>query len=240
MKDFKLTYRQFGAQAILIEWPQKIEPNILNDIQAFKSTIDSNLYQELEESVPAYASLTLFFKEALNQSKLIERLKELYNRRVSVKLNSKIWNIPVCYDTSFGIDLEALSETTNLSIEEIIRKHSAKSYLVYFIGFLPGFLYLGGLNEQLHFPRKNTPRLQIKEGSVGIGGAQTGIYPIDSPGGWNIIGNTPITLFNKSQEVPCFAKSGDRIRFKPIGLKEHTNILASVKKGTYEIEVNKA
>lgn len=235
MKNYQLIYRQFGTQAILIEWPQNISRAILDDILAFQKIIASSLSQELEEAVPAYASLTLFFKEIQDQSKLIERLKELYNHRVSVNLNSTTWNIPVCYDTSFGIDLETLSDITKLSVEEIIRKHSSKSYLVYFIGFLPGFLYLGGLDEQLHFPRKNIPRLQIKKGSVGIGGTQTGIYPIASPGGWNIIGNTPVPLFESTQEKPCFAQSGDEIKFNSISLKEYNQIIKEIESGTYII-----
>ena len=240
MNDYQLTYRPFGAQAMLIEWPQKIEPSILNDIQAFKRTIASSLCQELEESVPAYASLTLFFKQSYNYLEVIEKLQKLYPQRINTQSDNKTWVIPVCYDKSFGIDLDSLAKTHKLTVEEIIYEHSKKTYLVYFIGFLPGFLYLGGLDEQLHFPRKKTPRLQIKKGSIGIGGSQTGIYPLDSPGGWNIIGNTPIALFNKSQEVPCFAKPGDQIRFEPIDLKEHTDILAAVEAGTYEIEVDEA
>ena len=236
MKNYELIYRQFGTQAILIEWPQHINRDILDDMLAFQKIIASSLYQEVEESVPAYASLTLFFKEVHDQSKLIERLKELYTQRVGIKLNSKTWNIPVCYDTSFGIDLETLSVATKLSVEEIINKHSAKSYFVYFIGFLPGFLYLGGLDELLHFPRKNTPRLQIKKGSVGIGGTQTGIYPITSPGGWNIIGNTPVPLFDSAQEKPCFAQPGDKIKFDPISLKEYNHTSEVVKSGSYIIK----
>ncbi|MFT7033871.1 MAG: inhibitor of KinA [Cyclobacteriaceae bacterium] len=240
MKDYQLTYRQFGTQSILVEWPQKIEPNILNDIQAFKGIIELHLSDELEEAVPAYASLTLFFKKSYNYSEVIEKLKKLYPQGINTLSNNKTWIIPVCYDKSFGIDLESLAKAHKLTVEEIIYEHSKKTYLVYFIGFLPGFLYLGGLDEQLHFPRKNTPRLQIKKGSVGIGGSQTGIYPLDSPGGWNIIGNTPISLFDKSQQVPCFAKPGNEIRFEPIDLKTHTDILAAVERGIYEIEVDEA
>ena len=101
---------------------------------------------------------------------------------------------------------------------------------------MPGFLYLGGLDERLHFPRKSTPRLQIEKGAVAIGGSHTGIYPSSSPGGWNIIGNTPISLFNASQDEPCFVQSGDKIQFIPIGLKEYQDISTLVEARVYQLE----
>lgn len=236
MKNYQLTYRQFGANALLIEWPQKIDPNILCDIQAFMGIIGSRLSNELEDSVSAYASLTLFFKQNYNYSMVIEHLQALYPQRINTQSDNKTWNIPVCYDKSFGIDLDSLAQAHKMTDEEIVNRHSKTTYLVYFIGFLPGFLYLGGLDEQLHFPRKNTPRLQIKKGAVGIGDSQTGIYPLDSPGGWNIIGNTPVPLFDSAQEKPCFAQPGDEIKFDPISLKEYNRTSKVVKSGSYIIK----
>ena len=153
-----------------------------------------------------------------------------------MKVKSVLWKIPVCYDAVFGIDLEAISKEKNLSKEEIIKRHSQAIYTVYFIGFLPGFLYLGGLDESLHVPRKSTPRLQIEKGAVAIGGNQTGVYPTESPGGWNIIGNSPIEFFNPKLETPCFAKAGDKISFKPITIQEFKTIKILVEAGVYQIE----
>lgn len=129
-----------------------------------------------------------------------------------------------------------MSEKKNLSKEDIINTHSNKDYTVYFIGFLPGFLYLGGLDKKLYFPRKSNPNLMVKKGSVGIGGYQTGVYPGDSPGGWNIIGSIPINFFDPKMEKPCFAKPGDKIRFYPISLLDYDKIDLMVKKGDFIFE----
>ena len=107
---------------------------------------------------------------------------------------------------------------------------------IYFIGFLPGFLYLGGLDERLFTPRKSTPRLRIEKGAVAIGGKQTGIYPQESPGGWNIIGNSPIQFFDNSKNTPCFAKAGDKLQFYSITLKEHHDIKVLVDAGVFQLE----
>ena len=149
---------------------------------------------------------------------------------------SVLWKIPVCYDAVFGIDLKTISEEKNLPIEAIVKHHSQTIYTVYFIGFLPGFLYLGGLNETLYMPRKSTPRLKIEKGAVAIGGSQTGVYPSDSPGGWNIIGNSPIEFFNPKLKTPCFAKAGDHIIFQPISLSAYKNIKILVEAGVYQLD----
>ena len=233
LEDFSLTYRSFGTVAILIEWPQIISEEILTDILSFQSSIEKNPPVGLTEQVPAYASLTLFFEELNDFQSILKELKTLYDARISNQSENKTWMIPVCYEEQFGIDLQEISSTLKLSKQEIIDLHSSQPYKAHFIGFLPGFLYLGGLNNKLHCPRKETPRLEIKKGSVGIGGSQTGIYPIDSPGGWNIIGSTPTPLFDKSKTQPCFVKPGDTIKFDPIDQLTYEQIIREVKQGSY-------
>jgi len=148
----------------------------------------------------------------------------------------KLWKIPVCYDQEFGIDLEEISNQNSIPIPDIIQGHSGSIYSIYFIGFLPGFLYLGGLDKQLYFPRKMTPRLKINKGSVAIGGSQTGVYPNESPGGWNVIGNTPINFFNINDENPCFASAGDQIQFVSVSKSEYNKIETKIKNNSYIIE----
>lgn len=235
---YKLTYKPYGERSILIEWPAVIDKNILSDIIRFKEKIKNTNIKHLIELKSAYNSLLVVYDNCFvvfeNQ---IRTLKELY-RKVDkdFKLTQKQWNIPVCYDTTFGIDLDTISFEKKLSKESIIALHSKTVYTVYFIGFLPGFMYLGGLNKTLHMPRKSTPRLKIEKGAVAIGGAQTGIYPSDSPGGWNIIGNSPIAFFNYKADTPCFANAGDTIVFKPISLKEYKDIKTLVDAGVYQLE----
>ena len=156
-------------------------------------------------------------------------LKKIYSTFENLKeINSKTFRIPVCYDEEFSVDLESYSKAIHLSKDAVLKLHSEAIYSVYFIGFLPGFLYLGGLNSALYLDRKTTPSFNVKKGAVGIGGKQTGIYPQDSPGGWHIIGNSPIELFNPKQNPPCFIKAGDKIKFYSISKSEYQHIKSEV------------
>jgi len=143
--------------------------------------------------------------------------------------------LPVCYDGQFGIDMPYLSEALHLDKSEIIRLHSSTEYLVCFLGFLPGFPYLENLPKQLHCPRKKTPRPKIEKGAVGIGGSQTGIYPQESPGGWQIIGNCPIDLFGNNLKEKALLKSTDILQFQSVTLEEYHTIKSKVENGTYKL-----
>jgi len=233
-----LTYKPYGKQAILIEWPKKIDENILKNIINFKNEIFFKLDKSLLEVINTYNSLTIVYTCTIeNIYDEILALKSLYELSSSSNIvKNFLWKIPVCYDVKFGIDLEEIGMRNLLEIDAIIERHSAVKYTVYFIGFLPGFLYLGGLDESLHSPRKATPRLSVEKGSVAIGGSQTGIYPQKSAGGWNIIGKTPISLFDISKDRPCFARSGDKVQFVPVTLDEYMQIETQVAVGFYELE----
>ena len=152
------------------------------------------------------------------------------------KQDQFLWEIPVCYDASFGIDLEEIANKKKCSVADIIRLHTETDYLVYFIGFQPGFLYLGGLHQNLHVPRKSNPRVRVDKGSVGIGGAQTGVYPQNSSGGWNIIGKSPLNFFNMKATNPCFAKPGDRIQFVAVDIHTFYEIEREVIKQEFIIK----
>tara|TARA_R110000868_G_scaffold194178_3_gene439513 strand:+ start:11398 stop:12129 length:732 start_codon:yes stop_codon:yes gene_type:complete len=235
---FNLRYKMFGERSILIEWPAMIDKNILKDIIHFKDQIHKKNIKGIVELKSAYNSLLIGYDSICrNFENDVELLKKLH-KNVDLKhdILAKLWKIPVCYDAVFGIDLEFISKKNNISTAEIIKRHSQVNYTVYFIGFLPGFLYLGGLDETLHITRKPYPRLEIEKGAVAIGGNQTGVYPNVSPGGWNIIGNSPINFFDVSKEVPCFAKAGDYIQFYPVSLKKHHDIKRLVEANVYQIE----
>jgi len=236
---FELKYKQFTDCSILVEWPQKIDKSILYDILAFKAKLEADDASTIESLTHAYASILItyhrrtFFNFSLEEKRLKETYQSLEIKNVPQR---RLWKIPVCYDKDFGIDLEFLSKEKNMSVDAIIDKHSGAIYTVYFIGFLPGFLYLGGLDKLLSTPRRATPRLKIEEGAVAIGGSQTGIYPVESPGGWHVIGNSPIRFFDVSKAVPCFAKAGDGIQFYPITLENYKNIKTLVNTNAYQIE----
>jgi len=238
LTTYNLTYKPFGKYAILIEWPSKIDENILKDVINFKNKISKNNIKVLVDVINTYNSLTVLYNFTIkNIYSEILVLKAIYEASsVENSIKKYCWNIPVCYDQKFGIDLVEISASKKINVDEIIQRHSGVIYSVYFIGFLPGFLYLGGLDESLNFARKGKPRLLVEKGSVGIGGPQTGIYPQNSAGGWNIIGKSPISFFNRSNKEPCFAKSGDKIRFVPVGLNEFEQIKSRVNSGSYKME----
>src|SRR5690606_34484063 len=235
---FELTYKPYGERAVLIEWPSKIDEIILKDIIRFKKDIEKKNIQSIVEVKSAYNSLLVIYDVICrNFENDVNLLKKLYKKSKSKPvILSNLWKIPVCYDAVFGIDLEAISVEKNLSKADIIKRHSQAIYTVYFIGFLPGFLYLGGLDDMLHIPRKSTPRLKVEKGAVAIGGHQTGVYPTESPGGWNIIGNSPIEFFNPKSSHPCFAEAGDKISFYPVTLKEYKDIKTLSVAGVYQLE----
>lgn len=245
--SYPISFKRFGQSAILIEWPDKIEESVIRDIIEYERLIRKE--QKVLDTIIAYNSLTVVFKNWDNYSdhykyrnlfeRTVKKMRELYNSvNPDRSLKSRLWHIPVCYDLKFGRDLEEISNKTKLSIDEIIKLHSKPTYLIYFIGFQPGFLYLGGLDAAIHIPRRNTPRLRVEKGSVGIGGEQTGIYPHESAGGWNIIGRSPIDFFNISMNQPCFAKAGDRVQFESVSLNVFKEISEVSAKSEYTPKYN--
>lgn len=234
MNKFQLQYKQLGSSALLIEWPPEISNEILNDIRFFVSKIED--FKEIVEYNFIYSSLLIVYNKGVtNFSTFSDKLNNTYKKNVEIlRPKRTLWEIPVCYNEEFGIDLNFLSLEKGVSINEIVSKHSAVSYTVYGIGFLPGFLYLGGLDKKIHSPRRNTPRLNVLKGSVGIGGSQTGIYPQTSPGGWHIIGKTPLNLFEVNNEIPCFIRPADEVKFIPILKDEFYFIEQACNNNSYE------
>ncbi|MFD1294090.1 5-oxoprolinase subunit PxpB [Lutibacter holmesii] len=222
MSNYKLTYKPLGSGAILITWPAIISEEILLDIRCFVSKIENIKHKEILDINFIYNSILVSYNYlSVGFDELVLVLKSMYEEGENhLDVVNTVWNIPVCYSEEFGVDLALLSSEKNMSIEEIVNLHCSVTYTVFGIGFLPGFLYLGGLPEKLHFSRKNTPRLIVPKGSVGIGGNQTGIYPQDSPGGWQLIGKSPVNLFDATNEIPCDITPGDRIQFFPISVDE--------------------
>ncbi len=235
MKKFTVTYKPFGEEALLIEWPSKIDEEILFDILSFQKIIERTLSEKIEGTLNTYNSLAVFFNpEIISFTKLLESIKQLRNGEQIVDSHSgNVWEMPVCYDPCFGIDLGAISKAKKLTMDELIKLHSGNTYTVYFTGFLPGFLYLGALPEKLFIPRKETPRPKILKGAVAIGGYQTGIYPQESPGGWNIIGNCPIPLFDARKDPPTKIHAGDKIKFVPVSKEEHGLLKGKMRSGGF-------
>lgn len=224
MSKFDIHVKPFGKEAILIEWPFRIDEKILNDIISFKKSILTIEESKLNNYTSGYNSLLLHYKSIIDFREKKEFVIGLYNsHNVLNKYTPNIWHIPVCYDQEFGIDLSIFSEL-GLTKREVIHLHTSNSYRVFMIGFLPGFLYLGGLHPKLHMDRRAKPRLNIPKGSVAIGGEQTGIYPMSSPGGWQIIGRTPLSLFDLHAKDPTPIRQGDYIQFYPVDHDTYLNL----------------
>ncbi|MDH5434987.1 MAG: 5-oxoprolinase subunit PxpB [Gammaproteobacteria bacterium] len=210
-----------GEMALTIIFDCPISLDLCQRILFLQKKLRRSIRQYLLQSIPAYQSLTLCLNEnSLDITAFItQQIKQIMSQMdhkysfLGKAYIPKTIEIPVCYDAEFATDMRTVSEHCKLSSDEIIQLHSQTTYQVYMLGFLPGFLYLGGLDKQIHCPRKAVPAFEVMAGSVGIGGEQTGIYPVNSPGGWQIIGRTPVRLFSPSSNKPFIANPLDNVRF---------------------------
>lgn len=234
-----INIKPFGVHAVLIEWPNEVSEAILNVILRFEAYLKENFLDgDNWEAVPSYNSLLLVNKlQTIDFTKFSEQINDCYHQIKEAEHKERfLWRLPVSYDKEFGIDLDELSQKLNLSAKEIIALHTNEVYTIYGIGFLPGFLYLGGLNNTLELPRRATPRSKVFKGSVGIAGKQTGIYPQESPGGWYIIGNCSVPIFDVKREEPCFVNIGDKIQFYEISRAEYDLHKIEAEVGIYKVE----
>lgn len=209
--------------------------DILEELNHFSDTIRDAKIPDLEELIPAYDSLSLIFKEKLpDQKELQAKLRKLYKSSQKVKKEYSLVQIPVCYLGEHAPDIHSLSKMRGLSIEEIIKLHSQTVYRVSMTGFYPGFIYLQGLNRKLVTRRKISPKLSVQSGAIGIGGAQTGMYSLATPGGWNIIGRCPVKLLSPKGESLLPIAPGDYVWFKPVSEEKFIELSASDEVGNYE------
>ena len=239
MKPPSIHIKPFGVHAILIEWPNEVNETILNSILQFENYLVKNCLEGKDwETVPAYNSLLILNRNSdLNFEEFKSKIQSWYkDKQKSTKSKRYLWRLPVLYDAEFGIDLPHVSETLGLSTDEVIALHTGNVYTVYGIGFLPGFMYLGGLPAELELPRRATPRLKVTSGSVGLAGKQTGIYPQESPGGWNIIGSCMVPMFNLKKANPCFVNVGDKIQFYQISRAAYDLHKIEAEVGIYQPE----
>lgn len=225
-----------GERAILLQFEPEISEKVLKKVLVYQKTLQKKLLKEGVEVINTYNSLLVCYPYDIENTYdgFLQLKVELERAKIQDNFKSHLFHIPVCYDKKFGVDLQEISQAKELQKREIIHLHSTALYTVYFTGFLPGFLYLGGLPEKLCFSRREHPRIEVPKGAVGIGEKQTGIYPQKSPGGWNIIGNSPVPLFDPFSDPPCEIRAGDKIRFYEVSLEEHQEILERVEKGEFK------
>ena len=238
MQDARI--RIAGDSSLLVEFGKEINPEINGQIASFVQLIREQQIEGIIDMIPTYCSLLINYDpRIILYDDIKNRIQDLLKIEIAGGERSKrIFEIPVCYGGEYGPDLELIAKNAGLSEEEVIKIHSGTDYLIYMLGFLPGFTYLGGLDERIHTPRLPNPRIRIEAGSVGIGGSQTGIYPLDSPGGWNLMGKTPVRTYDPNRDPAILVEAGDYIRFVPIDEDEYKRIADLVERNEYEVTVH--
>lgn len=234
-----------GDSAVCVEFGNEISIEVNNKVSSFQKIIEEEMsaghLKGVVETIPAFCSIMICYDpEVIWYEDLEASLRGLLDRELPAAAGGsrRLVEIPVCYGGELGPDLKDVAEHAGITEEEVIKLHSGRNYLIYMMGFLPGFAYLGGLDSRLEIPRLPSPRGRIPSGSVGIGGKQTGIYPIDSPGGWRIIGKTPVRPFRLRRKNPLLYQTGDYIRFVPVSRGEYEQIKRDLSIGLYKCRVS--
>lgn len=219
-------YLPAGDSALVVEVGDDISPVINQRIRGLLLALERQPLLGIREYLPTYRSLMVQYDPAvLWFEEVCAYVQQIETQIVAAPLpEPRIITVPVIYGGSYGPDLSFVAQHAGLTEAEVIALHAGREYLVYMLGFTPGFCYLGGLAEQLETPRLATPRTKIPAGSVGIAGKQTGMYPIDSPGGWQLIGRTPLRLFDPSRDPVVLIQAGNYVRFAPISEAEFLSV----------------
>jgi inhibitor of KinA len=239
LKDVRLL--NAGEQGLVVEFGTTVDKAVNAKIHYVATMLRKLTITGVGEIVPTYRSLMVYFDPlVISREKLVKRVQQILPEAgvAMQKLErGQVVEIPVCYGGEYGPDLEFVANHTGLGVDEVIAVHTAAPYMIYMLGFMPGFPYLGGMPEVLSTPRLEKPRTVIPAGSVGIAGSQTGFYPVESPGGWQIIGRTPLKAFDKDATDPFLFQAGDYLRFRSIAATEFAAIEAAVSAGTYQVTI---
>jgi KipI family sensor histidine kinase inhibitor len=236
-------YMPAGDRALVVELGDTIRPEINRSIRELMLAIESADIFGVSELVPTYRSLLVYYEPQVTSFEELKRSIELTEQSSESvgQAASRIVHFPTLYGGEHGPDIEFVAENAGLTTQSVIETHSGTDYLVYMMGFSPGFPYLGGLSENLATPRLASPRVEIPAGSVGIAESQTGVYPAASPGGWQLIGRTPLKMFDPNGDPPALLSAGDYIRFIPLGSEaEFQDIQQRVSRGEYEVAIEVA
>ena len=226
-----------GDQGLVIELGDVIDPEVNARVRWLARVIATRLRREILEVVPTYRSLLVLHDprrgDGARLARRVEQIVAGLPEGAPPDAPGRTVYLPACYGGDFGPDLERVASHNGLGPDDVVRIHAAGTYLVYMLGFTPGFPYFGGMSARIATPRLETPRQRVGRGSIGIGGHQTGIYPVESPGGWLLIGRTPARLFDPRSDAPFLLAPGDQVRFEPITPQRYEEIAAEVEAGGY-------
>ena len=238
MQDTKILTA--GDSSVLIQFGNTIDPEINYRISATVQMMREQHIVGVTDIIPAFCSLLINYDpRVIAFAEIKERMEGILKMEIKAGAKrKKVYEIPVCYGGEYGPDIQNIADHAGLSVEEVIDIHTSRDYLIYMLGFLPGLTYLGGLDERIHTPRLAISGIKIAAGSVGIGGSQTGIYPMDSPGGWQLMGLTPVKTYDPEREIPILVEAGDYIRFVRIDEDEFKRIKELVDRGEYQCVVH--
>jgi inhibitor of KinA len=232
-----------GEQGIVVELAETIDPAVNARVHALARAVSSRLGSEVLEVVPAYRSLLVIHDPLrVPRARLVRRIERLAADVAEAPAPGmrRVLRLPVCYGGELGPDLADVARHAGLPPDEVIALHAEPVYRVYMLGFTPGFPYLGGMSPRISCPRLPTPRTRIPPGSVAIGGAQTGVYPVESPGGWRLVGRTPARLFDPGSRAPFLLAAGDGLRFAPVSRETFDSLAEEVARGTWVPELEPA
>lgn len=213
--------------ALTVAFSEKISEADNARVLALRDAIIQQPLKGMLDLVPAYSSITVYYEPTVGRQTAMDYLQERIHVAAAQMTNEetgRIIQVPVCYDPSFGMDQAFVCDHLRISRNQLIEKHTGHVFRIYMIGFIPGFPYMGTLPEGWSIPRKQTPALQVPGGSVALAGQQTGIYPAEVPGGWQVIGRTPLKIFDALREPSCSLKAGDQVKFESISLHEFNSM----------------
>lgn len=229
-------YLHSGDTALVVEFGETIDSRLSGLVLSLGRRVTDAGIPGVVEVVPTFRSLMVHYDPLrLTQAALKARLAPLVEGLEATQQSGRRWRIPTCYDPSLGPDLAEVAERTGLSVARVVELHSTTVFHVYMMGFLPGFPYLGGLPKELELPRRDNPRLKVPRGSIAIAMAMTCIYTLESPGGWHLLGRTPVPFWDIARDPPAFLAAGDKVMFQPIPLGDYEALLRQAEAGTLQL-----
>jgi inhibitor of KinA len=226
-----------GDRALVIELGNRIDRALSRDVLRLNAIIRSRALRGVVETVPTFRSLMVHYDPLITgRAELEGAITSLLDGEHELGVPARQWRIPVCYEGGFAPDLAEVAQLSGLAADEVVTLHSTTRYHVYMLGFLPGFPYMGDLPPQLALPRRADPRVRVPAGSISIATSLTAIYPYESPGGWHLIGTTPIRLFDAERARPALLAPGDGVLFDPIDPASFASIRGEVARGSYQMD----